>query len=119
MGGAQPPLVSMMVVLAFGWIFSLFWFAFGGSVSDFAHLKGDGLWAILFLGIACSGLAYIFWYQALSVIDATQAGVFLYFEPIVTVLLAWPILGEKMSLGGIIGGMGILLRVWAVNRGWN
>jgi drug/metabolite transporter (DMT)-like permease len=112
----QEPLATMMVVLSFGWIFSLIWFAFDGSMLDFDQLKGEGLWAILFLGIACSGLAYLFWYQALGVVDATQAGVFLYFEPIVTALVAWPLLGEWMSVGSIIGAMGILFGVWIVNR---
>ena len=112
----QEPLASMMVVLAFGWIFSLVWFALDGSMLDIDQLRGEGLWAILFLGIACSGLAYIFWYQALGVVDATQAGVFLYFEPIVTALIAWPMLGEKMTLSGIVGGVGILVGVWIVSR---
>jgi drug/metabolite transporter (DMT)-like permease len=112
----QQPLVSMMVVMVFGWAFSLIWFVLDGSVSELFLLKGDVLWAILFLGIACSGLAYIFWYEALSVVDAAQAGVFLYLEPIVTAFLAWPILGERMSVGSIVAGIGILFGVWIVSR---
>jgi drug/metabolite transporter (DMT)-like permease len=110
------PLASIMVVLGFGWVFSLIWFVFGGSIQDIYNLRGDTLWVILFLGIACSGLAYIFWYQALGVVDATRAGAFLYFEPIVTALVAWPMLGEDMSVGSIVGAMGILIGVWIVNR---
>jgi drug/metabolite transporter (DMT)-like permease len=116
-GESKKPLISIMIVLAFGWFFSLIWFAFEGNVSDLSQLKGEGLWAILFLGIACSGLAYIFWYKALSVIDATQVGVFLYFEPIVTALLARPLLGEVMGFVGMAGGLGILIGIWIVNRG--
>ena len=110
------PLNTMMFVMAFGWFFSLIWFTADGRVSDLSNLTGEYMWAILFLGIACSGLAYIFWYQALGVVDATQTGAFLYFEPIVTASLAWPILGESMSLGAITGGAAILLGVWVVNR---
>jgi drug/metabolite transporter (DMT)-like permease len=71
---------------------------------------------MLFLGIACSGLAYLFWYDALDVIDATQAGVFLYFGPLVTATLAWPILGETITVGAAIGGLAILIGVWLVER---
>lgn len=110
------PLNTMMFVMAFGWFFSLIWFTADGRVSDFSNLTGEYLWAILFLGVACSGVGYIFWYQALGVVGATQTGVFLYFEPIVTALLAWPILGESMSLGAVVGGVAILFGVWHVNR---
>jgi drug/metabolite transporter (DMT)-like permease len=110
------PLNTMMFVMAFGWFFSLIWFAADGRISDFSNLTGEYLWAILFLGVASSGLAYIFWYQALGVVNATQTGVFLFFEPIVTALLAWPILGESMSSGAIVGGIAILFGVWVVNR---
>jgi drug/metabolite transporter (DMT)-like permease len=110
------PLNTMSYVMGMGWLFSLIWFAFDGSVSDFSNLSGEYLWAILFLGVAASGIAYIFWYQALGVVGATQTGVFLYFEPMVTALLAWPILGERMSLGAVAGGLAILLGVWLVNQ---
>jgi drug/metabolite transporter (DMT)-like permease len=114
--GAQHPLSSMTVVMGFGWLISLLWFIVEGDFSGLAKISGDTLWALLFLGVACSGLAYILWYQALSQVEATQAGMFLYLEPIVTALLAWPILGERMSLGALTGGMAILVGVWIVNR---
>jgi drug/metabolite transporter (DMT)-like permease len=110
------PLAKMMYVMGFGWLFSLVWFAIDGRISDFSNLSGEYLWSILFLGVACSGFAYIFWYEALAVVGATQTGVFLYFEPIVTALLAWPILGEVMSLGAVLGGVAILFGVWLVSR---
>jgi drug/metabolite transporter (DMT)-like permease len=50
------------------------------------------------------------------VIDATQAGAFLYAEPLVTSLLALPLLGEGMSLAGIAGAAAILVGVGWVNR---
>ncbi len=64
-------------------------------------MVGDGL-----PGVGCSGLAYLFWYDALDRIDATQAGVFLYFGPLVTALLAWPLLGEPDQRGDAGRGRG-------------
>ena len=40
----------------------------------------EELWALIFLGVAASGLAYLFWYGALGVADATEAGAFVYLE---------------------------------------
>jgi drug/metabolite transporter (DMT)-like permease len=61
-------------------------------------------------------LAYIFWYDALVVLPAAQAGVFLYIEPLVAVVVAAILLGEAITFASIIGGTIILLGVWLVNR---
>ncbi|UCF61697.1 MAG: DMT family transporter, partial [Anaerolineaceae bacterium] len=79
-------------------------------------LSSQGWWALSFLGVACSGLAYLFWYQALDRIAATQAGVFLYFEPLVTAVVAWIILGEAFTVVIAFGGAAILFGVWLVNQ---
>jgi drug/metabolite transporter (DMT)-like permease len=112
----RSPLVSMLLVMGFGWIFSLIWFGAEGSVSELSALRGDSLGALAFLGLASSGLAYIFWYEGLGVVEASQAGSFLYIEPIVTALIAWPMLGERMNLTAALGGVGVLIGVWFVNR---
>lgn len=115
-GVASRPGQLMLHVMGFGWLFSLIWMAAAGGWDRLASLSLAGWWAMLFLGVACSGLAYLFWYDALDVIDATQAGVFLYFGPLVTVALAWPLLGETITIGAAIGGLAILMGVWLVER---
>ena len=69
---------------------------------------------MVFLGVAASGLAYLFWYGALGVVDATEAGAFLYLEPLVTAVVAGPVLGERTTLVTALGGIAILLGVWLV-----
>ena len=115
-GTALQPVAMMLYVMGFGWLFSLVWMGFAGGGEAILRLSADGWWAMAFLGIACSGLAYLFWYDALDRIDATQAGVFLYFGPLVTAALAWPVLGEPVSGAMLAGGAAILLGVWMVNR---
>ena len=66
------------------------------------------------LGIFCSGLAYVFWYDALQEIPAGQLGVFLYLEPLVTVLVAALLLNEAILLSSLLGGFLILSGVWIV-----
>lgn len=107
---------SMLPVIGFGWLLSLAWLAGDGGWTDYAQLDGEALWALLFLGIASSGLAYIFWYSGLQKIDAVQAGAFLYIEPFVTMLIAWPLLGERMPTSALLGGFAILLSVALINR---
>ena len=115
-GTALRPVTMMLHVMGLGWLFSLAWLGFVGGGEAILGLSAAGWWAMAFLGIGCSGLAYLFWYDALDRIDATQAGVFLYFGPLVTAALAWPVLGETVSRATIAGGAAILLGVWLVNR---
>jgi drug/metabolite transporter (DMT)-like permease len=106
----------LLYVMGFGWIIvSIFFFA-GPGISEIRNLSLNGWLAILFLGIACSGLAYIFWYDGLQAIPSSQVGVFLYLEPLVAVIVAAIVLDESIILASILGGVTILLGVWLVNR---
>ncbi len=115
-GQGSNPIRMMLYVMAFGWIFSLPGLIHDKGWLSLSTLSSQGWWALIFLGVACSGLAYLFWYEALDRIAATQAGVFLYFEPLVTAMVAWPILGEAMTAVIALGGAAILLGVWLVNQ---
>jgi len=71
---------------------------------------------VWFLGLFCSGLAYISWYGALKIIPASQVGVLLYLEPVVAVVVAAALLGEPVHFESLLGGGLILLGVWVVTR---
>jgi drug/metabolite transporter (DMT)-like permease len=116
-----PAALMMFYVMATGWLFSSVLFLAvpgqaGHALSEFAHLSLSAWLGIGFLGVICSGIAYVFYYDALQVIPATQAGVFLYLEPLVTLVVAAIILGEPLLLISLLGGVVILLGVWMVNR---
>jgi drug/metabolite transporter (DMT)-like permease len=108
---------AMLRLMIMGWAIILPWVIADQGLSAIQHLTGTTVGAMLFLGIACSGLAYIFWYAALTRLEATETSALLYFEPLVTQAVAWSYLGEPMSLGIILGGGVILLGVWLVGRG--
>lgn len=112
----QPAARMMLYVMGFGWLFTSFLFFSGPGLSDIANLTSDGWVSVTFLGIACSGLAYIFWYSALQRLPAAQVGAFLYIEPLVTMLLAAVLINEPLLWASILGGAIILLGVWLVNR---
>jgi drug/metabolite transporter (DMT)-like permease len=115
---ARHPAARMMFfVMLFGWLFAGLWiFGFGPGLSEIPRLTASGWTSILVLGIFGSGLAYIAWYDALQAIPASQLGVFINIEPLVTTLLAVPMLNEPITLLTLLGGAIIILGVWMVNR---
>lgn len=112
----HPAARMMFYVMAFGWGFTTLLFLFNPHFDTIRRIPFDGWLSVLFLGIFCSGLAYIFWYDALKSIPASQVGVFLYIEPLVTVIVAWVVLGERLTWASLLGGVIILIGVWMVNR---
>ncbi len=113
----HPAARMMFYVMLLGWIFTAVWiFGFGPGLSEIGHLDLKGWSAILVLGIFGSGLAYIAYYDALQVLPASQLGVFLNIEPLVTTLLAAPLLGEPITFIVILGGAVILFGIYLVNR---
>jgi drug/metabolite transporter (DMT)-like permease len=80
------------------------------------QLSGAAWLAVAFLGIGCSFLAYLFWYDGLQTVSTSQAGIFLYIEPLVSLIAAALILNEVITLAALLGGGFILLGVWLVNR---
>lgn len=112
----HPAARLMFFVMLFGWLFTSILFFGGPGLRQVSQLTPNGWLGIGFLGIFCSGLGYIFWYDGLQVIPASQVGVFLYLEPLVTVVVAAIVLGEPLLLATLLGGAIILLGVWLVNR---
>jgi drug/metabolite transporter (DMT)-like permease len=83
---------------------------------DLARLSGQGWAAVLFLGIACSGLGYLFWYGALEKIEASRVAAFLYIEPLVTLAAAVVLLGEPVHAVTLAGGLLLVGGVVLVQR---
>jgi drug/metabolite transporter (DMT)-like permease len=113
---SHPAARMMLYVMCFGWLFSSVLLFTGPGLAEIGSLTPNGWLGISFLGIACSGLAYIFWYDGLQAIPASQVGAFLYLEPLVAVVVAAIILQEAILLASVVGGVIILLGVWMVNR---
>lgn len=85
-------------------------------VTSVINLSSTGWISILFLGIFCSGVAYVIWAQALRDMESAKVGAFLYFEPLVTVIAAWLFLREEITLLMIFSGLLITAGVFIVNK---
>jgi len=90
--------------------------AWAGAWDDYAQLTAAGWAAVLFLGIASSGLGYLFWYGALETIETSKVASLLYIEPLVTLVAAWLLPGERFGVTTIVGGALLLAGVALVQR---
>lgn len=61
------------------------------------------LFNLLFLVVFCSLLAYVVWNFAMKELGPVAANNYLYFQPLVTMIVAYFTLGEEISLLGYIG----------------
>lgn len=77
----------------------------------------SSLLAVVFLGLAASGLAFALWFRALDEQGATRLGSLLYFEPFFTMATAALLLREPVTMDVILGGVIVLVGVWLVGKG--
>ncbi|MEI2666046.1 DMT family transporter [Rossellomorea sp. LJF3] len=82
------------------------------GISQLSHVEWGHL---IFLGVFVSGIAYWYWAKALEVLDASKVSMFLYLEPVTTLLAAILLLHEKVFLISILGGVIIIIGVVIVN----
>jgi drug/metabolite transporter (DMT)-like permease len=100
-----------------GWAMLAPPFVLGAGWRQYAQLSAVGWAAVVFLGLACSGLGYLFWYGALEKVEATQVAAFLYLEPLITLAAAAALLGEPVRPVTVAGGLLVLAGVVLVQRG--
>ena len=86
------------------------------TLNSVKTLSGIGWIAILFLGLLCSGVAYVIWAYALREMESAKVGAYLYFEPFVTVITAGIFLEENITLFMMFSGLIITAGVYLVNK---
>lgn len=89
---------------------------FTSDLRIYTTLTTEAWVALAFLGFVGMGLAHWLWLEGVARLGATQAGVFLYIEPLATTALAVPYLGEPFGLLGAAGGLLVLLGVYYAER---
>jgi drug/metabolite transporter (DMT)-like permease len=110
------PALFVFYMMTFGWLFTSALVVSGGNLVEVPQLTLQGWLGIAFLGVFCSGLAYIAWYDALQALTTAGTGAFLYIEPLIAMIVAFFVLGEAITRASLLGGGIILLGVWLVNR---
>ncbi|MDP9219513.1 MAG: DMT family transporter [Actinomycetota bacterium] len=88
----------------------------GRLVQDVRGAPGTAVAALIYLGLVPTAVAFVTWAYALSRMDAGRLGVTAYLVPPLTVLLAWPVLGEVPPPLALAGGLLALAGVAITRR---
>ena len=110
------PLSSITAIMASGFLLILPLGILKGGWENLFHLSPLTWMGVLFLGIFCSGLGYLFWYSALEKKDSGSVGMYLYLEPLVTLIGASLILAEPIYWITMLGGAMTLAGVYLATR---
>ena len=106
------PLSSVTAIAMVGCVIMLPFSFLMGSWKAVLDLSLAAWAGVLFLGVFCSGLGYLFWYAALQKKDSSIVGMYLYLEPFATLVAAVLILGEEVKWITLAGGGMTLLGVY-------
>ena len=98
---------------------TLMYFPFGLYLSygfDYNGVTWIGWSGIAYTAILTSVVAYIIWYWSMKHREPSRTAIFMNLQPIVTALLAYAIMGERLSIGSVISGVIILAGVYIVQK---
>jgi drug/metabolite transporter (DMT)-like permease len=91
-------------------------FAASADLDRVRALSPRGLLALLYLAIPGLALGQWFWQEGVARLGAARAGLYLYLEPLATLALAVPLLGEPVGWFVGLGGGLVLLGVYLGQR---
>jgi len=86
-----------------------------GLAAEAARAPLSATLACVYIGVVPGALGYVTWSYVLSKTPASRAGSFLYFVPVVALVVAWFWLGEVPGPGSLVGGLLVLAGVVMVN----
>ena len=79
-------------------------------------LRPDVLANLLFLGCVASMLCYLAWNWVIKKLGAVIVTNYVYFNPVTTVIFAWLILSERITIYFLIGTLLILVDMYLCNK---
>lgn len=80
------------------------------------YLDLRGISGLIFGAVFSSFIAYSIWGYAAEKITASEIGLYMYINPVITVLIAIPLLGEKITFPFIIGTVLAILGIYVAER---
>jgi drug/metabolite transporter (DMT)-like permease len=64
--------------------------------------------AVVYSGVGAIGVAYLFWYRGVRVIGSTRTAMFAQLQPMIALLAAWPLLGERPTVWQVAGSVAVM-----------
>lgn len=95
--------VVFLLPMAFGW----------EDIADF-RWTFTAVGAAVFLGIFGSAMTFVIYLHLLKTQEATRMSLIAFVTPIVTVILGWIVLGERLGLETLLGGVLVLVGLYCV-----
>jgi len=74
-------------------------------------------WAVVLFQGLLGAVAHIWWYEAVLVVGPSQAAIFTNLQPIVGIVLAPLLLGERITVWQVVGTLLVLAGVALTTRG--
>lgn len=93
-----------------------YYFFVPGFPSMEVLLRPDVLWNLLFLSVVASMICYILWNWVISKLGAVVATNWVYFNPITTILFAWWLLHEQITIWFLLGTAFILVGMYLADK---
>ena len=97
-------------------VFSALWIAQTPSSRSLATLTTSGWWAIAFLAVGATVVAFLLYNWALRFERAGRAALYINAIPVVTAVTGWLVLGERLAALQWAGGALVLVSVWLYRR---
>ena len=73
-------------------------------------------WSVVGYQAILGSVAHVWWYEAVRAVGASRSAIFMNLQPLVGVLLAWLMLGERIGTSGLLGGAAVLTGVALTTR---
>ncbi|WP_438940671.1 DMT family transporter [Faucicola osloensis] len=110
------PMVRMRKVFLYGIITaSLYMLVTGEAFINLHAFTPMNLANLLFLGGIASALCFVLWTNANKHLGVVKTSLYIYFIPLIAVLLGVVLLGETITISTILGGILIALAVFLAN----
>ena len=104
-------------VFFYGLLSMIPYFLFRPEVPSLSLLmRSDVLWNLLFLGCVASTFCFMAWNWVMKKLGAVAVTNYVYFNPVVTVLFAWMVLNERITVYFLIGTLLILIGMYLCNK---
>jgi len=87
-----------------------------GMAADIMNARPVDWLCVIYLGVLATGLAYLWYYQAIARIGASRASIFINTVPVFAVLMGFSLLGEPIHLSLAGGGLMVITGVYLTNR---
>jgi drug/metabolite transporter (DMT)-like permease len=87
------------------------------SKFNYANVTWIGWSGIVYTAVITSVILYTLWYWIIKHMEPSRAAVFTNLQPVLTAIMAYFIIGERLSLGSILSGIVILIGVYVTQKG--